>query len=101
MSHLLLVGGGRPAAQPRQLTGGLLTQQHVAARVTQAAGTRVSELPGHVASSADPQLEQQQGRRAEVSQPLFVEPIVSVISCCSIPLSVLIPSPVTEGGWEP
>ena len=47
MSHLL-AGGGRPAAQPRQLTGGLLTQQHVA--------TRVSELPGHVASSADPQL---------------------------------------------
>ena len=82
-----------PAAQPRQLTGDLLTQQHVAARV--------SELPGHVASSADPQLEQQQGRRAEVTQPLFVRGIVSVISCCSIPLSVLIPSPVTEGGWEP
>ena len=92
MSHLL-AGGGRPAAQPRQLTGALLTQQHVA--------TRVSELPGHVASSADPQLEQQQGRRAEVTQPLFVRGIVSVISCCSIPLSVLIPSPVTEGGWEP
>ena len=30
----------RPAAQPRQLTGALLTQQHVAARVTRAAGTR-------------------------------------------------------------
>ena len=40
MSHLILAGGGRPAAQPRQLTGGLLTQQHVATRVTRAAGTR-------------------------------------------------------------
>ena len=37
---LLLAGGGPPSAQPRQLTGALLTQQHVAARVTRAAGTR-------------------------------------------------------------